>query len=97
MIAHIIVCKNPYGIDEPVYDEHSRLYIFSDITIANEIKNNFVNELSYAIAGSPTKNFFGKEIKQQVSQKDLEKWEHARKNMRVMTVNIEKLLSANEE
>ncbi len=97
MIAHIIVCKNPYGIDEPVYDEYGRLYIFTENKIASEVKDNFVKELEYYIAGSPTKNFFGKEIKKQVNQKDLDKWEHAKKHMRVMTVNIEKLLSANED
>jgi hypothetical protein len=97
MIGYIIKCRSNLGVDEPVYDEYGRLYIFYDDKIAAQFKDDFINQLNFYIAGSPTKTFFGKEKRVQVKAKDLEKWELARDTMKVMTVNIEKMLSENED
>ena len=40
MIGYIIKCTNQHGIDEPLYDEHGRLYVFLDKKIAEEIKEH---------------------------------------------------------
>ncbi len=96
MIGYIIKCTNQHGIDEPLYDEHGRLYVFLDKKIAEEIKNTFIDDLNYFIKGSPTVNFWGKTITKEVKVKDLEKWELAKKTMRVMTINMEKMISEDE-
>lgn len=96
MIGYVIKCTNQHGNDEPLYDENGRLYVFLDIKIANEIKKSFIDEIDYYIQGSPVTNFWGKTTRSEVRAKDLEKWELAKKTMKVMTINMEKMISEDE-